>query len=97
MSARAVFARIAATLLLAASLGGCSHIGAAWNNLWDRDSKDSAAAVAPASAAPAAAPSSAVCATLRANASPEATPDAASRQMAVDEMKRAGCSDIPAS
>lgn len=98
---RPVFVRTAAAIALAVSLGGCSTVSAAWNDLWDGDG-DSAATVAPAAIAPtepaaSAAPNPQVCDTLRANASSTAAADATSRQLAIDEMKRIGCADIPAS
>jgi hypothetical protein len=98
---RTHIARTVAAIALAVSLGGCSTISAAWNDLWDGDG-DSAATVAPATVAPAepaasAAPNSQVCDTLRTNASSTAAADATSRQLAIDEMKRIGCADIPAS
>lgn len=79
-----------AVALLAVTLGGCSHVGAMWGKMTGHhdDAAPAAAAAAPASAE--------TCATLRANASPGSTADPASRQMAIDEMKRSGCPDIPA-
>ena len=77
-----------AVILLASSLGGCSHVSSMWNKVTGHHE------AAAASVAPAASASPQVCDTLRANAAPGADP--ASRQMAIDEMKRSGCPDIPA-
>jgi hypothetical protein len=89
-----------AVVLLASSLGACSTISSAWNSIRGKDEPpERSASFAPApaaetAAAPAADPQ--VCDTLRASAAPSATAEAASRQMAIDEMKRIGCPDVPA-
>ncbi len=83
-----------AAALLAASLGGCSHVSSMWSKLTNDDHDSAPAAVQ--SAAPPSAASAEACNTLRTNAAPSDTADPASRQMAIDEMKRSGCPDIPA-
>jgi len=87
-----------AVIVLATSLGACSTMSSMWSKL--RGGGDSSAqSLAPASSvaetASSADPSQA-CDTLRRNAAPDVTADAAARQMVIDEMKRAGCADIPA-
>jgi hypothetical protein len=85
-----------AVIALATSLGACSTVSSMWGKLRGNDS--SAQSLAPASAAETTSTVDAAqaCDTLRRNASPAVTSDAAARQMVVDEMKRAGCADIPA-
>ena len=78
-----------AIVLLASSLGGCGHVSAMWNKVTGHHE-------AGAASLDAARVSPQVCDTLRANAAAGTTADPASRQMAIDEMKRSGCPDIPA-
>ena len=82
-----------AVVVLASSLGGCSHVGAMWSRLTNHHGEEASAA-APAASVQGASPQ--VCDTLRNNASTGTTADPASRQMAIDEMKRINCADIPA-
>lgn len=87
-----------AVIVLASSLGACSSVSSMWSKL--RGNDPSAHSLAPASAAvetTSTADATQACDTLRRNAAPDATPNAASRQMIIDEMKRSGCADIPAS
>lgn len=84
-------------VLLASSLGACSHVSSAWNKIRGHDDAPQTSASlsdTPVQSAPAADPQ--VCDTLRTSAAPSATAEAASRQMAIDEMKRIGCADVPA-
>ncbi len=83
-----------AAALFAASLGGCSHVSSVWSKLTNGH-HDSAPAATVQSAVPPPA-SAEACNTLRTNAAPSDTADPASRQMAIDEMKRSGCPDVPA-
>ncbi len=88
-----------AVVLLASSLGACSHVSSAWNKLRGHDEAPQTSASlsdtpVQSAAAPTADPQ--VCDTLRTSAAPSATAEAASRQMAIDEMKRIGCPDVPA-
>lgn len=85
-----------AAMALAASLGACSTVGSMWSKL--RGGEDNAQPLAPAAVeTTSTATATQACDTLRRNAAPDVTPDATSRQMIVDEMKRSGCADIPAS
>ena len=86
-----------AVAVLAMSLGACSTVGSMWGKLRGNDS-NAQSLTPPASVAEttSTADTAQACDTLRRNASPAVTTDAAARQMAVDEMKRAGCADIPA-
>jgi hypothetical protein len=87
-----------AVVALASSLGACSTVGSMWGKLRGNDSNaQSLAAPASVTETTPTANTALACDTLRRNASPEVTTDAATRQMAIDEMKRAGCADIPAS
>jgi hypothetical protein len=88
-----------AVVLLASSLGACSHVSSAWSKLRGHDDTTQTAGsftdtTVQSAAAPAADPQ--VCNTLRMSAAPSATAEAASRQMAIDEMNRIGCPDVPA-
>lgn len=90
--------RAVGVLVVAASLGGCSTVSSMWSKLRGNDDAPQAATLSAAPAETAAAPSTTtgVCDRLRENASPATVADAASRQLAIDEMKRAGCADVPA-
>jgi hypothetical protein len=85
-----------AVAVLATSLGACSTVGSYWSKLRGGGSEAASAMPAAGPAIPETTSTAQACDTLRRNALADVTTDATARQMAIDEMKRTGCTDIPA-